>query len=52
MDPSPQLIAIALFFSCILLYNALIKKTVLKVTKLKRLLNQLEHGQLLAIYIC
>ena len=36
MDPSPQLIAIALFFSCILLYNALIKKKSIKGNQIKK----------------
>ncbi|KAJ6679214.1 hypothetical protein OIU79_019051 [Salix purpurea] len=35
MDPSPQFIAIALFFSCILLYNALIKKKMIKGNQIK-----------------
>ncbi|KAL9348750.1 hypothetical protein Peur_060116 [Populus x canadensis] len=35
MDPSPQLIAIALFFSCIFLYNALIKKNSIKGNQIK-----------------
>lgn len=36
MDPSPQSIAIALFFSCILLYNALIKKNSIKGNQIKK----------------